>query len=70
MMRYHAKDGLRVVPVLMRTFSMENAPYAMLTGLPRDGKFIGSVGDKDGAWMGVVRGVTDVVRIVAKSLNG
>lgn len=52
---------VRLIPILLRACSYEDAPFAALEALPRGGKAVTSWPNRDEAWREVVEGIRDVV---------
>jgi len=57
----HAEGLARVIPIIIRPCDWQNAPFASLNALPRDGKAITTWPDHDEAWLDVTCGIRRVV---------
>ena len=51
----------RLIAILLRACSFEDAPFAALPALPRGGRAVTSWPNRDEAWREVVEGIRDVV---------
>jgi phospholipase C len=50
-----------VIPVIVRPCEWENAPFAKLQALPKDGRPVTTWNNRDAAWLDVIRGVRAAV---------
>ena len=66
----HRYGTARVVPVILRECDWENAPFAKLQALPKDGHPITSWENRDAAWTNVARGVRAVVEELGEVPSG
>lgn len=57
----HRAGEARLIPILLRACSYEEAPFAGLEALPRGGRPVTSWPNRDEAWREVVEGIRDVV---------
>lgn len=64
-MELHRKGALRVIPILGKTVDLTGAPFSNLQGLPTNNKPINKWADGDEAWVNVVRGLRQVVQVMA-----
>ena len=64
-MERHNAGNARVIPVILRTVMWDQAPFAKLQALPRDGKPIRSWPDLDAAFDDVARGIRAAVESMA-----
>jgi internalin A len=65
-MERHYNDEARVIPVIVRDTLWNNAPFAKLQALPKDGKPISQWPDKDTAWKNVAEGIDAVAEQIRK----
>lgn len=57
-MERHAQNAVQVVPIVLRACSWEeDTPFGKLNGLPSKAKPVSSYGDRDQAWLEVVKGI-------------
>ena len=56
-LRRNEEDGLRVLPVLVKSVDLANLPIGRFQGLPTDRRPISAWRDPDEAWLQVARGV-------------
>lgn len=59
-MEWHKKKEVRIVPVFIKPCDWKDAPFGSVQGLPRDAKPVGDP-DNDEAWVGVAKGIRDLV---------
>lgn len=60
-MERHAQKTAQVIPIVLRPCSWEDAPFGKLNGLPSKAKPVSSYGDRDQAWLEVVKGIERLV---------
>lgn len=58
----HRRGEARVIPVILRPTDWENAPFAHLQALPRDGRPVTSWPDRDEVLKNIAQGIREVVR--------
>jgi internalin A len=58
----HQNREARVIPVIVRDVNWQNAPFAKLQALPKDGKAVPLWANKDSAWKNVSEGIERVAR--------
>jgi len=56
-MERHAQKSAQVIPIVLRSCSWEDTPFGKLNGLPSKAKPVNSYGDRDQAWLDVVKGI-------------
>jgi hypothetical protein len=56
-MRRNEEEGVRILPVLVKSVDLANLPFGRLQGLPTDLRPISAWRDTDEAWLQVARGV-------------
>jgi TIR domain-containing protein len=56
-MRRHAEEGLRILPVLVKSVDLVNLPIGRFQGLPTDLRPISAWRETDDAWLQVAAGV-------------
>ncbi len=61
-LKRHAAGSAWVIPVILRPADWTSAPFAKLQALPRDGRPITKWGNRDEAWLDVVKGIRRVIR--------
>lgn len=59
-MEWHKRKEVRIVPVFIKPCDWKDAPFGSVQGLPRDAKPVGDP-DNDEAWVGVAKGIRDLV---------
>jgi internalin A len=64
--RHDAHDA-RVVPIILRDVSLEGAPFARLTPLPKDGVPVTKWPNRDSAWRDVSEGIERLVQAIQKA---
>lgn len=57
----HAAGSARVIPVILRPADWTSAPFTKLQALPKDGRAITKWGNRDEAWLNVIKGVRRVI---------
>lgn len=60
-LRRHEEDGVRIVPVHVKSVDLANMPFGRFQGLPLDLRPISAWQDADDAWLEVARGVRSLV---------
>lgn len=60
-MERHTQKTAQVIPIVLRPCSWEDAPFGKLNGLPSKAKPVSSYGDRDQAWLEVVKGIERLV---------
>lgn len=68
-MERHAEGSAKVIPIILRAADWQNAPFAKLQALPREGKPIAKWDDKDEAWLDVNSGLRAIVKKFKNSGN-
>jgi hypothetical protein len=68
-LRRHETGEARVIPVILRPCSWQEAPFGKLQALPRDGKPVSQWADRDEASLEVARGVMAAVDALAGETN-
>jgi hypothetical protein len=58
----HEAGEARVIPIIIRPVDWQNAPFAKLNALPRDGKAVTTWSNRDQAFVDVARGIREAVR--------
>ena len=59
----------KVIPVIVRDVNWDNAPFARLQALPKDGKAVKLWKDKDTAWRNVSEGIEELVEEMLSAKN-
>jgi internalin A len=62
--RHNAGDGV-VIPILVRPVDYAGAPFAQLQMLPSNGRPVSLWGSRDAAWADAVKGIKQVVLMLA-----
>ncbi len=60
-LRRHEEEGVRILPVFVKSVDLENMPFGKFQGLPMDRRPISTWADADEAWLQVAKGVRTVV---------
>ncbi|MCC6553456.1 MAG: FHA domain-containing protein [Polyangiaceae bacterium] len=66
-MERHARGAVRVIPVIARSCSWKDAPFASLSPLPADGRAIADSPGRDRAWTAVADAVISAAEDVRKN---
>lgn len=66
MKRQAAGDGVRVIPIILRSVDISETPFKELVSLPRDNRPVDKWGNRDEAWYKIVQ----EIRTVCDSLRG
>ena len=64
-LRRHAEDGVRILPVHVKSVDLVNLPFGKFQGLPTELRPITAWRDADEAWLQVARGV----RVAAEEIS-
>lgn len=67
-MERHKKHEANVVPIMLRSVFLDDAPFASLQGLPKDFKPVTSWDNRDEAWTDVAKGIRNVVKEIIERL--
>ncbi len=62
----HDERSARVIPIILRPCDWQNAPFAKLQGLPKDGKPITRWDSTDEAWTDVAKAIRVMVEEIEK----
>jgi hypothetical protein len=60
-LRRHEEEGVRILPVFVKSVDLENMPFGRFQGLPTDRRPISAWQDADEAWLQVAQGVRKAV---------
>lgn len=64
--RHNIREAI-VIPILLRTVDLEDAPFKHLKALPRNGKFVTQWRSRDDAFTDIARGIRNAIKAYSKT---